>query len=561
MAEKELRLKVGELTAREEAGRGVVRIDAKLLKELGIREGDVVEVEGKRKTAALAFRSYPADVGLNIIRMDGITRRNAETGVGEFVKIRAAETKEARRITLAPAEKGIIVHISPNLIKQNIFTRPMVEGDLIVPSPVVSREGRGFFEEILGFDVEEMFFPTIAGETRFIVTRTEPSGIVRVGDITQVEILRELPEALKARERIPAVTYEDVGGIKPIVTKIREMIELPLRHPELFERLGVEAPKGVLLHGPPGTGKTLLAKAVANESGANFISISGPEIFSKWYGQSLPGSELVWIVDNGMVKRVPIKDVVESGRKGLKTICFNEEGKVDYGDIVDFIKHKNGSKILEIRTASGRRIKVTDYHSLFTLNGSKIEAIKTSDLVAGKSFIAIPRKIPWPEKAVEEIDLLDELKENDYGIKVMGVGQYIREAIRKVGHGRAAEILGYGSKYLYDVINKNIRIPVSKFLTLMREAEIELDKENIRICTKGKSLPAKLKLNKEFLTFLGLWVAEGSYTNKLEPRLSLNENEIKEVKELCEKLFGRVTVYQKENSKGSEIHINSSILG
>jgi transitional endoplasmic reticulum ATPase len=259
--EKEVKLKVGELTAREEAGRGIVRIDGKILRELGLREGDVVEIEGERKTAAIALRAYPADVGLNIIRMDGITRRNANTGVGEVVKVRPAEVKEARRVVLAPAEKGVIIHISPNLVKQNLLMRPVVEGDLIAPSPVVKKRGEGFFEEFFGFDIEEMFFPTIGGETRFIVTKTEPSGIVRITDMTQIEILKELPEALKIRERIPAVTYEDIGGIKPIIDKVREMIELPLRHPEVFERLGVEPPKGVLLYGPPGCveGNTLIA--------------------------------------------------------------------------------------------------------------------------------------------------------------------------------------------------------------------------------------------------------------------------------------------------------------
>ncbi|MGC8812188.1 MAG: CDC48 family AAA ATPase [Candidatus Aenigmatarchaeota archaeon] len=288
MAEKEIRLKVGELTAREEAGRGIVRLDSSTMQKLGIKEGDVVEVEGSRKTAAIAVRAYPADVGLNIIRMDGITRRNCGAGVGDFVKIRKAEVKEARKVTLAPAEKGVMIHVSPNLIKQNIYMRPLVKGDIITPSPIVRkrRPSGGILEDFFGEEFfADLFFTPFPGETKFIVTNTDPSGIVRVGDITQLEILPEAPEKIEERA-IPTVTYEDVGGIKEVVTKVREMIELPLRHPELFERLGIEPPKGVLLYGPPGTGKTLLAKAVANESGANFISISGPEIMSKWYGQS-----------------------------------------------------------------------------------------------------------------------------------------------------------------------------------------------------------------------------------------------------------------------------------
>ena len=283
------RLKVGELTAREEAGRGIVRIDSNNMNKLNIKEGDVVEIEGHRKTAAIAVRAYPADVGLNLIRMDGITRRNCGGGVGEFVKVRKADVKEARRVTIAPAEKGMIIHISPNLIKQNIYMRPVAKGDVIIPSPVVRRRQRGgnIFEEFFGVDFEDFFFTPFPGETRFVVTNTDPGTIVKITDVTDLEILPELPDSMKLDERhVPAVTYEDIGGMRSVTRKVREMIELPLRHPEIFERLGVEPPKGVLLYGPPGTGKTLLAKAVANESGANFISISGPEVMSKWYGQS-----------------------------------------------------------------------------------------------------------------------------------------------------------------------------------------------------------------------------------------------------------------------------------
>jgi transitional endoplasmic reticulum ATPase len=286
----EISLKVGELTAREEAGRGIVRLNSNTMGKIGVKEGEMVELEGGKKTAAIAVRAYPADAGLNIIRMDGITRRNCDTGVGETVKIRKADGKEARSVTLAPAQKGIMVHISPNLIKQNIFMRPVVKGDILIPSPVTKKKsGSGLFGDFFGFDldIDDLFFTPFPIDTKFVVVDTDPKGIVQIGDITELEILPQLPESIKLEERtVPAVTYEDIGGIKEIVHKVREMIELPLRHPELFERLGIEPPKGVLLYGPPGCGKTLLAKAVANESGANFISISGPEIMSKWYGQS-----------------------------------------------------------------------------------------------------------------------------------------------------------------------------------------------------------------------------------------------------------------------------------
>lgn len=292
MSEKkdDVELKVGELTQREEFGRGIVRIDSKSMQNMGIKEGDIIEIEGSRKTSAIAIRSYPADAGLNIMRMDGLVRRNAGAGVGDNIRIRKAEVKEAKKVTLAPAQEGVVIQVSPNLIKQNIYYRPLTKGDIIVPSPVVKEKDNmgmpSIFQE-WGIDIEDFFSFSPTGETRFVVTSTDPGGIVRITDMTELEILSRLPKGFELEQRaIPSVTYEDIGGIHDSIQKVREMIELPLRHPELFTRLGIEPPKGVLLHGPPGCGKTLLAKAVANESGANFYSIAGPEIMSMWYGKS-----------------------------------------------------------------------------------------------------------------------------------------------------------------------------------------------------------------------------------------------------------------------------------
>ncbi len=307
----DIELRVGELTAREEFGRGIVRLDSNTMQKVGIKEGDFVELEGSRKVGAIAIRSYPSDAGINVIRMDGLVRRNAGAGVGDVVKIRKADVKEAKSVTLAPAQKNVFVQIHPSLIKQNIYYRPVSQGDIIVPSPVVRRTDSTptIFQEFFGFDFEEFFFsPT--GETRFIVTSTNPKGIVRIGEITELEILPQLPKGFELEKRkIPTVTYEDVGGIHNAIEKIREMIELPLRHPELFSRLGIEPPKGVLLHGPPGSGKTLLVRAVANEAGANFYSISGPEVFSRWYG----GTEQ------------NLRKVFEEAEKNAPSIIFIDE--------------------------------------------------------------------------------------------------------------------------------------------------------------------------------------------------------------------------------------------
>ncbi|MEM0473507.1 MAG: CDC48 family AAA ATPase [Candidatus Aenigmatarchaeota archaeon] len=313
MTQNEIELKVGELTQREEFGRGIVRMDYNLMQKIGVKEGDVVEIEGQKKTGALVFRAYPADIGLNIIRMDGLVRGNADAGVGENVKVRRAEVKEARKVTLAPAQKGVFIQISPNLVKQNLMYRPVNQGDIIVPNPVVRRGGTGdIFEEFFGRNFEDFFpssfFPSL-GETRFLVVSTEPKEIVRIGEITEIEILTHLPKGMELERSVPTVTYEDIGGMDQALTKVREMIELPLRHPELFARLGIEPPSGVLLHGPPGTGKTLLARAVANESGAKFYSISGPEIFSKWYGQTEQN----------------LRKIFEEAKKNAPSIIFIDE--------------------------------------------------------------------------------------------------------------------------------------------------------------------------------------------------------------------------------------------
>src|SRR3989344_3744849 len=283
---EEIKLKVGELTERSDFGRGIVRLSAKDMKRVGVTEGDVVEVEGKRKTAAIAVRAYPADVGLDILRMDGLERRNCGAGISEAVKVRKADAKEAKNVVIAPARKGIIIHMGGNLLKQNLLMRPVVTGDIIIPNPVVQnrRQQTTLFEQFFGMDFGDLLF-TPFGEEKFVVVNTDPKGFVRITRATEVELLPQATAPIED-DKIPEVTYEDLGGLHEEIQKVREMIELPLKHPELFERLGVEPPRGILLHGPPGTGKTLLAKAVANESGARFFLINGPEIMSKFYGES-----------------------------------------------------------------------------------------------------------------------------------------------------------------------------------------------------------------------------------------------------------------------------------
>ena len=287
MTDKELKLKVAE-AIQDDVNKGIVRIDSGYLSEVDIKSGDIVEIEGERKTVAIADRSYPGDIGLNIIRMDGIIRKNGKTGIGEIVKVRKALVKEAKKVIIAPARKGIVIRASSEIFKQGLLGRAVVKGDIVSLGGARRRKttmmNNPFFDEDIFSILDESMMGIGFGDIKFVVVDTNPKQAVIILDSTEIEFRSEAVEV--DEERVPDITYEDVGGLEDEIKKVREMVELPLKHPEIFERLGIEAPKGVLLHGPPGTGKTLLAKAVANETNSHFILINGPEIMSKYYGQS-----------------------------------------------------------------------------------------------------------------------------------------------------------------------------------------------------------------------------------------------------------------------------------
>jgi transitional endoplasmic reticulum ATPase len=286
MPDKELKLKVAE-AIQDDVNKGIVRIDSTLLTEIGVRPGDIVELESERKTVAIADRAYPGDIGLNIVRMDGIIRKNSKTGIGEIIKVRKADVKEGKKVTIAPARKGIVIRASPEIFKQGLLGRAVAKGDIVSLGGTRRRRSTmmesPFYEDVFSLlDESSMGFGF--GDIKFVVVDTNPKQHTLITEQTEVIFN---PEAVEVKEElVPDITYEDIGGLDEEVKKVREMVELPLKHPEIFERLGIEAPKGVLLHGAPGTGKTLLAKAVANETNSHFILINGPEIMSKYYGQS-----------------------------------------------------------------------------------------------------------------------------------------------------------------------------------------------------------------------------------------------------------------------------------
>ncbi len=272
----------------EDMGKGIVRLSKSAFEALEVTEGDIIEIRGKRTTAAMALSPYAEDEGIELIRLDGLLRANADVGMGDHVEVARADVKPARRVTIAPAQQNVRLSGSPELLRRTLFRRALVAGDVISTAVYQRAEspppgGQPRYPE----DVFRTFFqqPAFAlQEIRLMVVATLPRGIVQVAPDTEIELLPEFTEPEEARRT--DVTYDDVGGLGDTIDQVREMIELPLKHPELFHRLGIDPPKGVLLHGPPGTGKTLLARAVANEADAEFFSIAGPEIMGRHYGES-----------------------------------------------------------------------------------------------------------------------------------------------------------------------------------------------------------------------------------------------------------------------------------
>jgi len=312
MADNQIKLKVME-SLQEDAYKGIARMNTSTMKSLNVKPGDVILIKGGRETTAIVDRAYPADVGEAILRIDGIIRRNAKTGIGENIIVSKADVKEAKKITIAPAQKGIRVQANPEMFKNGLLGRAVVSGDIVVLGGSQRRKDlmADSFEDLFGV-FEEAFNQNFnafgMNQTRFCIVGSNPKGSVIITENTELSLN---PVAVEVAEETnaPEITYEDIGGLNEEARRIREMIEVPLKHPEIFERLGIEPPKGVLLYGPPGSGKTLLAKAVANETESNFILLNGPECMSKFYGES--------------EKRV--RDIFIEAEKNAPSIIFIDE--------------------------------------------------------------------------------------------------------------------------------------------------------------------------------------------------------------------------------------------
>jgi transitional endoplasmic reticulum ATPase len=274
-------LKVLEAYTRD-VGRGTARIDYDTMASLGVSTGDIIEIKGKRRTVVKCLPLYPSDEGKGIIRLDGLVRNNAGIAIGDAINAKKVKAIPAEKVVISPLED--IPPIDERYLADALESMPLIKGDnVMVP----------YFGGRLTFQIVAIT-PPAAADTAAIVTNKTAFTIT------------EKDQALRG---MPQVSYEDIGGLKDEMQKVREMIELPLRHPEIFEKLGIEAPKGVLLFGPPGTGKTLLAKAVASESNSHFISISGPEIMSKFYGES----------------EARLREIFKEARDKAPTIIFIDE--------------------------------------------------------------------------------------------------------------------------------------------------------------------------------------------------------------------------------------------
>jgi transitional endoplasmic reticulum ATPase len=295
----------------EDSGRGLAHLPRSLMAALGVGEGDVIEIVGKQSTPARCVGPYAEDEGIEVLRIDGLQRANAGVGAGDFVEVRKAESKPATRVVFAPAQANLRLQGQPQALKRTFFGRPLCQGD------VVATAGHQRVGNMPPGIQQFMNAPAYAlQEIRLAVVSASPKGVVHIDENTEIELR---PEYEEPTQRRADVTYDDIGGMAQTIDQLREMVELPLRYPELFQRLGVDPPKGLLLYGPPGTGKTRLARAVANESDASFFLINGPEIMGSAYGES----------------EGRLREIFEEAAKSAPSIVFIDE--------IDSIAPKRGN--------------------------------------------------------------------------------------------------------------------------------------------------------------------------------------------------------------------------
>jgi len=395
-----------------DSAKGIARIDPNLIQKLQISVGDIILLEGNKTTAAKVWGADRQDWKKDSIRIDGFTRQNAGAGLGQNIKVTTVKPLGATRIVLAPME-GQVIQIEGevnDLIKRQIMKRPVMEGDLI---PIISTTA----SPILGHMNTGQTIPLIA-------VKVEPEGVVIIKEQTEIELL-DKPVTGYDTLATTGITYEDLGGLGDQIQRLREMIELPLKHPEVFDKLGINPPAGVLMHGPPGTGKTMIAKAVANESGAKFFSIAGPEIMSKHYGESEKG----------------LRDIFEEASNNAPSIIFFDELDAIAGKREDSVGEVERRVVAQLLTLMDG---VSDRGQVVVIGATnRINAIDLALRRPGRFDREIEISVPDRDDRLEILQIhtrsmplskdvnLEELADNTHGFVGADLAALCREAAMK----------------------------------------------------------------------------------------------------------------------------------
>ncbi len=494
-------------------------------------------LKGRGKVVVLGATNRPNALD-PALRRPGRFDREIELGVPD---------KKGRKEILQIHTRGMPLEKDVNLDELANITHGYVGADLAaLGREAAMKTLRRILPKI---NLEDEMIPMEILETLRVTRKDFMDGYKEVQPTAMREVMIEVPN----------VKWDDVGGLESVKKELREAIEWPLKYPEMFRRMGIKPPRGIFLYGPPGTGKTLLAKAVANESEANFISVKGPEIFSKWVGESLPYDEEVLLIDsNGLIQREKIGEIVENEPTVLSP-TVTDDFVAKNSNVIGFIKHKAPPYVDVVKTETGREVRVTGGHSLFVNRANQFSEVIADEIIPGETRIAIPKKIVAPQ-TMEKINFIECLRDNDHNLYISNAQQLVGKAISKLGNKKAAEILGLDERNTYHYRTR-AAIRVSKFIKLMEAANIGFAPSKLVVNSyiRTHSLPGTIKLDKNLSTFLGFWIAEGSY-HAGGVRLSLSKTESAEIINLCKKLFGKVEIYEKKGFDSLDIYINSKTL-
>jgi transitional endoplasmic reticulum ATPase len=401
-------LRVAEANSTD-PGMSRVRLDEESRMSLGAEIGDVVEIEKVKKTVGRVYRARPEDENRGIVRIDSVMRNNCGASIGDKVKVKRVIAEEAKRVTLAPIiRKDQRLKFGEGIeefVQKALIRRPMIEQDNIsVPGLTLAGHSGLLFK---------------------VIKTIPPKTPIEVGETTKVEI-REEP-ASEVLEDVSRVSYEDIGGLRDQLGKVREIIELPLKHPELFERLGIHPPKGVLLYGPPGTGKTLIARAVANESGANFFSINGPEIMSKYYGQSEQKLREIFLKAEESAPSIIFIDEIDSIAPKREEV----QGEVERRVVAQLLTLMDGLKERGhvIVIGASNRIDAVDPALRRPGRFDREINIGVPDKNGRKEILSIhTRGMPMGISEQEKNEFLDEISEYTYGFVGADLAALVRES-------------------------------------------------------------------------------------------------------------------------------------